>query len=361
MAQNLQDPGTTSANSQKLNLTVAVFGAIFCLTPLFTLAITDRFIADDAITFQQMIQETMLDGSSHMASFFVILIPAADLFLDFPFQSSYSQRKVKPSTNPDKTSVIYRLNDIERLLFIIGVAIQSCVWFFPRATDIATLGLVYDTTTNASVLLVLSPIATYLQRTTTSFSSFRTTFLTILTTFGLILFTTGNFFQCDCIGRQTVTYGAWVMVGLAGLLFSSLIGHCAFKYAYSNLHTSSDREASMAHIISFFGRSEARKEEKPSNEKAQEFYSTYVPALHMIASLTLMVAYFCISFLGGYNLATVYEFRTSIVIASEIVVLVIELRIRKNEVARTLVRSAFPLNQLNMLSSKLIPTLLHEH
>jgi hypothetical protein len=58
----------------------------------------------------------------------------------------------------------------------------------------------------------------------------------------------------------------------------------------------------------------------------------------MSASVILIVAYFCIKFLDGYDHATVYELRTYIVIACEVVVLVIELRIRKNEVARALVR-----------------------
>jgi hypothetical protein len=164
----------------------------------------------------------------------------------------FPQRNLKSSKNSDRNSVIFRLNDIERLIFIIGVAIQSCVWFCPLSTDGETLGLVYDTTTNASVLLVLCPILTYLQRCTTTFSSFRASGFVMLTSFGLVFFTTGNFFQYDCIGRRTVVYLGWGVEGLSIFFYFSLIGFCAFKYLHTNLRTSLDRKAFLALLINLF-------------------------------------------------------------------------------------------------------------
>jgi hypothetical protein len=330
MAQNF----LSSSDSQRLNLTVAVIAAVFCLSPLFVLTIQKRYVSDDGISAQHLMEAISQSRSSQLSSLFVILIPAADLFLDFPF----SQRNLKSSKNSDRNSVIFVLNDIGRLIFIIGVAIQSCVWFCPVSTDSETLGLVYDTTTNASVLLVLFPILTYLQRCTTTFSSFRASGLVMLTSLGLVFLTTGNFFQYDCIGRRTVVYLGWGVLGLSIFYYFSLIGFCAFKYLHTNLRTSIDRKAFLAQLINLFRRSVPGIEDKQRTENVHEVYSNYIPALHMTASVILIVAYFCIKFLDGYDHATVYELRTYIVIACEVVVLVIELRIRKNEVARALVR-----------------------
>lgn len=331
MAQNLLDPGLRSVNSQKLNLTLAAVAAVFCLSPLFVLTIQNRFITDDAHNYQELIVGVKDNTFSHLSSFFVILIPAADLFLDFPFQNYYSLRNMRSSKGSEKSSVIFRLNDIERLLFIIGVAIQSCVWFLPRSTDVATLGLVYDTTTNASVLLVLVPILTYLQRSTTSFTTFRASFLATSTSVGLMLFTTGVFFQSDGVGRTTIKLLAWSVTGMTAFLYFAVIGLCAQKYFLTNLRTSIDRKAYLTQLTNSFGRS------APGDENAYKIYNNYIPALHMIASITLIVAYCAIRPLGGYNHSVVYESRTWIVIASEVTILVIELRIRKNEVARALV------------------------
>ena len=337
MAENATDPAMLSANSQRLNLTLAALAAVFCLSPLFVLTIQNRFISDDALNYQDLIGGVRENSFSHLSTFFVILIPTADLFLDFPFQDSSSLRDVRSSRSTEKSTVIFRLNDIERLLFIIGVAIQSSVWFMPLSTDVATLGLVYDTTTNASVLLVLVPIVTYLQRSTTSFTTFRASFLSMSSSFGLMLFTTVDFFQSDGIDRMTVKLLAWAVTGLSAFLYFSVIGLCAFKYFRRNLRTPLDREAFLALLMNIFRRSAPGREPKQRKENAYEIYCNYIPALHMFASMTLVIAYCCIKPLNAYDHTIVYESRTWVVIASEVLVLVIELRIRKNEVARALV------------------------
>ena len=346
MTQNFLGLRMSSVNSQKLNLTLSVVAAVFCLSPLFLLTDRERFIPDDAISSQQLVAAINQSNSFHMASLFVVMIPAADLFLDFPFQYSFPQCTAKSSKVSDKNSVIFRLNDIERLTFIIGVAIQSCVWLCPASTDIATLGLVYDTTTNASVLLVLGPIITYLQRSTTTFSTFRASLLATFISLGLMLFTSGKFFQCNCNGRRTVVLIGWGMESLSVCIYFSLIGLCAFKYLYPNLRTSLDRKAFLAQLSNLFRRSVHGIEGKQRDENVHEVYSNYIPALHMITTICLVVAYVSIKLLDGYDDVTVYESRTYIVIASEIVILVIELRIRKNEVARALVRNCDYLTNL---------------
>lgn len=336
MSNRFLDPGMSSETSQSVNLSLVVFTAIFCLSPLFVLTVEHRFISDDAVNVENLIEGVGRGHYSHIASLLIILIPAADLFLDFPFRNSSSQRPVKSSKVSDKNSAIFRLNDIERLLFIIGVAIQSSVWFCPLNTDISTLALVYDTTTNASVLLVLGPILTYLQRSTTTFTTFWASVLAISTTFGFTLFTAGGLFQYECSGRRALVFLGWGVEGLSMFVYFSLIGTCAVKYLHLNLRTSLKREAFFALLINLFRRPGIECEQR--NENIYEVYSNYIPALHMLASAVFIIAYFCIKLLDGYDHTIVYESGTYILIASEVLILVIELRIRKNEVARALVR-----------------------
>jgi hypothetical protein len=83
MAQNF----LSSADSQRLNLTVAVIAAVFCLSPLFVLTIQKRYVSDDGISAQHLMEAINQSRSSQLFSLFVILIPAADLFLDFLFHN----------------------------------------------------------------------------------------------------------------------------------------------------------------------------------------------------------------------------------------------------------------------------------
>ena len=64
----------------------------------------------------------------------------------------------------------------------------------------------------------------------------------------------------------------------------------------------------------------------------KELYTNYIPALHMASSLTIILA------------ASILHFQPQVayvIILAEVTVLVIELRIRKNEIARALVRMSF--------------------
>jgi hypothetical protein len=67
-------------------------------------------------------------------------------------------------------------------------------------------------------------------------------------------------------------------------------------------------------------------------------YTNYIPALHMTTSIIIIFYNVYLSFLVNSDKLENFEMKNYFVIASQIMVLVIELRIRKNEITRGLVR-----------------------
>ena len=326
----------SSRFSQRLNLAVTVLGALICLAPLIALQNEDRFNSDDKIKFEIGTTTLIQRSPSLLASFFIVLIPAADLLLDLPAHiSTHFYHNGKSSNKPSENSVVVRLNDLERLTFIVGVSIQSSVWLLSISANLSTLGIVYISTTNASALLALGPVITYLQRCTTTFTTLRSTIIVFVTVFGILLSVVSNFKRNDLTQYWILGRAGQAFIGSAGFIFASLVTLCAYKYCRLKLHSSTDRQS----LLSWFRKSStgSKNVEERSRERDRELYANYIPALHMASMLTIVAAEFYMYSSSGAVQARSYEHKNYIVITAEICVLVIELRIRKNEIARGLV------------------------
>lgn len=330
--------------SQRLNLTVATFGALFCLTPLFLLKSEERYTTDDTMAFQRVTDNLLQRSPSLMASFFVVLIPAADLLLDLPHRilSSIGPMTREPQLKkPATRSAVFRLNEIERIIFMAGIGVQSCVWFMSLSENMTTLGIVYFTTCNSSILLILGPILSYLQRCTTTFTSLRVTVIVLIAVVGLMTLTISNFFRSDGRKYQVMNYVGMLILTVAGLTFGSLIATCAFKFCRSKLKISSDRSIFLASTTRSSGTESLLKARKCKEiDDDTELYTNYIPGLHMTASLIVIISYLYVGLMPTQYITSAYERKNYIVIVAEVIVLVIELRIRKNEIARGLVSVA---------------------
>ena len=67
-------------------------------------------------------------------------------------------------------------------------------------------------------------------------------------------------------------------------------------------------------------------------------YTNYIPAFHMLSSFTLIICAGFVAYRNTFYGVDVDDPRVYVTIAAEVLVLVIELRIRKNEIVRGLVR-----------------------
>ena len=337
--------------SQRINLTLGFISALLCLSPIIYLDEAKNFPTDDTIAFKQTIGALVERSPSLLASFFVVLIPAADLLLDLPSKiSSYWNCSAKESND---TSVVVRLNDPERFLFMLGICIQSSVWFLPPSTDLRSLSIVYFCTTNASFLLVGGSILTFLQRCTETFSTLRATLITVAAVVGFPTMSLCNFVRYDNRTYHTLNAVGWFIAAIGGIVYASLILLCAFKYCRVKLLTASDRQALLTCLLRTFRRTglETKGIKDNSADNDSELYTNYIPGVHMAAMLMVIVASMAVGSTTGQNGIDAYECRNYAIIVAEIVVLVVELRIRKNEIARGLVRM--------VLHPSIIPSIIH--
>lgn len=320
-----------------LILGMSFLGAIFCLTPLFLLKSAHLYISHDENSV--FIEKAIMGSStSQFASFFVALLPAADLLLDIPAKiASYIYCDEKGPKKLADTKVV-RLTELERFLFIVGILLHSCSSFMPSATQFAQLRLVYKCTNSASILLILVPIVVFLERTTVTFTPWRTFFITFVATLSFVFLTLTIFFYANEPARVNLFLTGQALSSMSGLMYVLLIGFCFVKFIQEKVGTIEARQSFSLSVRKYI--KEPLLAIKPidmSTDLRSQLYTHCIPALHMISSLIICAALFAASYSHRNNLASAYERRDYIVLAGEIMVLVIELRIRKNEIARGLV------------------------
>jgi hypothetical protein len=324
-----------TAFSSNLNVLITIAAGIVCICPIFFNNIGLKYSTDDA-SFDIITNPLIYYSPSVIASFFVVIIPAADLFLDLPFAVlSYLRPNKKASFR--SASVVARLSDIERLLFIIGVAVKSTIWFLAADTDSHTRSLVTNCTENLSILLVLNPVAIFLQRCTVTFTDYTATILIVCSSTGMSLLALSNYDRRQYVG---ITLAGFCITNMGALLYVTLIGICAFKYCHEKFGTSKERQLHVKWLLSFFQEAPVTTKEmkrEQVNIMRSELYTNYVPALHMISSLIIFIATSYLGFSPDQNTPRKTEIKNYVVIIAEVMVLVIELRIRKNEIARGLV------------------------
>lgn len=324
--------------SQRLNLTIAAIGAIFCICPpLLSLRSPNHGDLFDSSLYREVTKTLLERSPSLLAPLFVVLIPVTDQLLDMPeLISSYLHPELKP-TACAKSTVVVRLNNAEKLLFMLGMCIQSAAWFLPAKTSISMLGLVYFSTTNASILIVMAPILTFLQRCTTTFTTFRSSAITVTATIGVMIFTISNVLHFHNRANPALDLIAWLMTGLAGIYFVALILVCAFKYCRIKLATPADRQA----LLRLFVKQEEEANKIKTDiliDNDSELYGNYIPALHMISIFVIIVSGLYVGIAPHEYQSMAYDGKHYIVLCAEILILVVELRIRKNEITRGLVR-----------------------
>lgn len=309
--------------------TISLLGAIICLIPLLTLYSGGNPVySTDDITFLRSPLYDISNSLSLTASLYVVIIPLVDLaidffraILDYCFNVNVDNKKIADT-------VVTRLTDFERFIFIVGVVVQCSVCFLaPRSTDLATLGIIYDCTNNASVLLCLSPIYVYAERATTTFTKKIIFILVSLSVAGLgtksLSFKYRN--QSDLYQRMEYSSG---IILCSGFAFASLAIIKCFILSCIEMK-----------FLRFNWKAKCNLSEKCHDVKkgktVSRLYSHYIPALHILAAIIIAGSNFYP--LSATKTSTALDIRNIVILCGEVMVLVIELRIRKNEIATALV------------------------
>ena len=309
------------------NLSLTIAGAFFCLIPLFAASTQSQYPSDDFSISDALLKR----GTFLMSSLYVIIIPTADLLLDLP---SHVISYFNPREKQIESTEISRLTDMERLLFLVGVLAQSAISFVPAETDLTSLSIVYGCTDNLSILLILSSIVIFLGRVTTTFSHYESFIIIALSVFGMFCRTIKYFYRQEALVHKILSFTGLIALALSGIAYVTLIMRCFYKYCcLKKLDCPSGRGAYVRGIVNSFKHNLSK-----GSTKDDELYTNHVPALHMLSSLVIASTNVVVTYLippSTAFLAT--QCKYYIILAAEILVLVIELRIRKNEIARGLV------------------------
>ena len=317
--------------SENLSLWLIILCAIFSLSPLLILTEGKSYpVVDSELDTAMLVTDN--DSPLTLYSLCIVLIPASDLLLDY-LSLLYSGRSFfKKST---ANGAVVRLSDTERLIFILGITSQSSKYFIGDTQDVYTIALVNSIVDNTSAFLLLAPIIVFLGRCTVTFTETRTFCLVILMVLGLFFRTIGHFIVSDAVLHTAASYTGTLSFLIASTVYGILIAVCIARFYNEKLRTSTDRQECIRRLLHHL------KDGPESNSREQsmditgdydgDLYTNYIPGLHMASSLVIISA----ASARHVQLEIGY-----LVLFSEIVVLVLELRIRKNEIARGLVRTS---------------------
>ena len=320
--------------TENLNILITIAGASVCLLPLLFLGTNSSEILGN-LTFEG---ERVNQHPILLAILFLVIVPITDLLLDIPATvTSYFYPVETCSKGIIDGRNIFRLTDIEKLLFLTAMVIQSSIWFIPASTDLSTLGVISICTSNSCTILLLGPLLVFFQRSTTAFTGLRVFVILVSGILGHLLSSMCRILVFHLYGHEIFKNTGQALLYLSGAGYVILIVMCVLNYAHQRLGTSAARIIYFKWLRNPTFKWRVTDDAIPfiSNDNS-ELYTTYIPALHMISSMLLTVGrtYEALEKNDTSHGMT----RISVSLVGQILVLVVELRIRKNEITRGLVR-----------------------
>ena len=309
----------------RLCLGICGFAALFCLSPLIFVSFGRVYAEANDATIQSFNDRSTDSANSYTAFFFVTVISAADVLLDVPPKFA-SYLNIIEKTEKSQTAIkISRLSEFERLVFIVGVLLQSSVGFLPTSTETGYVDFVSNCTKNASILLIFAPIVVYLQRCTSTFTIARIFVIAVLGSIGYGLQTLSYFVEPRSYSRNLLIIFSEVFMYAVSFLFTIFSLSCAFKFCMEKIQA---RKLPVNRPVN----------SGTTGDDGGELYTNYIPGLHMLSALFLIYAEVSVNLSPSDQMNESIRNRNYIVLFAVVMVLVIELRVRKNEIARELVR-----------------------
>jgi hypothetical protein len=308
---------------------ISIVGVLVCLLPLFLLDSLYIPSEEDMWT----LSDDLVANPLILASLFIVIIPLVDVLLDF-CQNIWDFQKIQKKQHKD--TAIYRLTEGERFVFIIGMILQSTICFLPSSDiDIINIMVIYHCTRTASQIFFVVPILFYLKRCTTTFNVWITSSIIVPLVIGLMLISLQIMYHSDPFLHDQMQQSAVVFEVFAIILFLStvFVSFCSYLIEVYSIVT--DRpfcaNSFMNSIYNFLNRNTF---DETQNDKNVDFmYTHLIPAMHMFSYVIMNVG-------GLLRITKLINFEAFVIsqLSGQTIVLVIELRIRKNEIARGLVK-----------------------
>ena len=251
----------------------------------------------------------------------IVVIPTADLFLDF----------VSLLFNDASVQRCAHLTHTERLLFILGIALQSSKYFLRNITDSYTLSLTNNCIDNTSGLLLLGPIVLFVGRCASNFTATKSFLVVLLFIFGILCRTLHHFSRASpTVQKGFLLTGSFIFIS-GCVLYGLLVSQCILIHLSKNMLSSENRQLFVKRLREVF-RAKFKKDDESTEKKDLndcECYANCLASLHMILSCIILAA---------KTSSHLSHSKQYFLLLAEVLVLLIESRIRKFEIARELVR-----------------------
>lgn len=307
-----------------------LIGLLFCLSPLVLL----DFSSDDIIvaydfTFGRLKYKNLTQSPSVVGSMYIVIIPLIDVLLDF-CQSIWDYFNPKKKQKVADT-ILYRLTDKERFVFIVGMIFQSAINFLvPYEFDGLSTGIIFYCTRGAAQILLMAPILLNLERSTTTFTHLITTSIFATGVMGIILKTIQILFQTDERYQLTVS----ILLSFASVMFLLTVMTSLILFFLEKYVTRSNRRyCNNSYVNSIYDYLvPIISNNTEDKDKVDLIYTHYIPGIHMFAWVIIVVTE------AAWTLGLIsFEVENYCALLGQVIVLVTELRIRKNEVGRGLI------------------------
>lgn len=318
-----------------------IFGMMACLIPISCSSFVKTYDFYDGETTED-ITESLASSKfyrdSLAAGLYIIIIPAADLLLEFPYcvADYLSTKKSVRLSHP----LAVRLTDFERGMFILGVIIRCVTGFMPL--DSPYIQLACNSTKNSSTILLTCPVIMFFARCTTTWTPKLTMFVIFLSVVSNIIESFKSFFDPESANANALETTSNIMVFIAAFIAFSLILICLYKYCNEKFGHRFRRATSRSTDSDQKGVRSGTEEFPPKNEKSlyDEMNENYIPAWHMfVGSLTALTYLVSAILVSAYpdRIAEILGAENCAILVTATMILIAEYHIRKHEVASGLV------------------------
>ena len=304
---------------------VALFGSVLSFLPLYS-SYQLSYVEDP----DNGIRSSYLHRESAIGTLILVMPTSMDIVLDVLLLMISTVRNKQSDTMkiPSDPIVIVRLTLIERSLFVVGVAMQSTVIF--SSTDAPNLLLLYRCSSNCSALLTISPILMFLERCTVTYSYPTTISVLLFTAVGAVCHSASYYYDSRSGEAKKFVFIGSVFFIFAAIIYVVTSIFCMIYYISNHKLRKGPNEWRIHGANPQGGLKEIKV--------VDEMFENYIPAAY-IASGTMFVllnaawSWYLID--NGVDSARV----NYAIIGIATWVLLVEYRIRNNEVERGLVRS----------------------
>jgi hypothetical protein len=272
-----------------------------------------QYVGDDGIWLIHSLQYNVMSAIN-----LGIAIPSTmDLIVDI------GNDLFSPPVKTDSSKHVVRMSNLERSVFLFGVICNGFYMFFPWTTmNIMVANNINNVFNNLCVILQIAPVLLFLERSTSSFPPLWTLFLNLCLCIGCDLYAISLLYPVSWF-VHTGYKPIFVLYSIStcGVILSC--GRCFFMYL---------RDKGYVLLPG-----DVPNEELQYMDAFEDFNIYQVPALHMIGLMVEMLVCFVWYYLLSNMSNSVNVLLNVLFILSASLVMVIEMRVRANEVQEGLV------------------------